>query len=165
MHLKARYAINMASKILHERTLTKQSKLWKSKGHTLVFTNGCFDILHLGHIEYLEKAKNLGDFLVVGLNSDASVKRLKGPTRPVNPAHARAKMLAALVMVDAVVVFEEDTPYELVKKVQPDVLIKGGDYKIENIVGADFVIQNGGIVKTIEYIKGFSTTQLLASRV
>ncbi|MCG8341049.1 MAG: D-glycero-beta-D-manno-heptose 1-phosphate adenylyltransferase [Cytophagales bacterium] len=154
--------MNIASKILCEPTLTKQSKLWKSKGHTLIFTNGCFDILHLGHIEYLEKAKSLGDVLVVGLNSDASVRRLKGPTRPLNPAYVRAKMLAALVFVDAVVVFEEDTPYELIKKVQPDVLIKGADYKIEDIVGADFVIQNGGVVKTIEFVKGFSTTKLIA---
>lgn len=155
--------MNIASKILHETTLAKQSKRWKSKGYTLIFTNGCFDILHLGHIEYLEKAKKLGDVLVVGLNSDASVRRLKGSARPLNPSHARAKMLAALVFVDAVIVFEEDTPYELIKKVQPDVLIKGADYKLEDIVGADFVIQNGGVVKTIEFVEGFSTSHLIAS--
>jgi len=127
----------------------------------LVFTNGCFDILHLGHITYLAKARQLGDALVIGLNSDASVRRLKGPTRPVNNQDARAHLLAALECVDYVVVFEEDTPYNVITKVQPDVLVKGGDYTIDNIVGADFVMQRGGQVLTIPFVDGFSTTSII----
>lgn len=127
----------------------------------IVFTNGCFDILHCGHVTYLAKAKQLGDVLVIGLNSDASVRRLKGPTRPVNDQKARALLLAALEMVDYVVVFEEDTPYNVIAKVQPDVLVKGGDYAIENIVGGDIVRDRGGIVTTIPFVDGFSTTSLI----
>lgn len=130
-------------------------------GKQVVFTNGCFDILHLGHIDYLEKAHSLGDFLVVGLNSDASVCRLKGPERPVNGEYARSRMLAALEFVDAVCVFEEDTPKELIETIGPNVLVKGGDYSIETIVGADFVMQNGGVVKTIDLVDGYSTTGII----
>ena len=127
----------------------------------MVFTNGCFDILHLGHIDYLEKARAIGDKLVVGLNSDDSVRRLKGESRPVNDITARSRMLAALDFVDAVVPFEEDTPLALISELLPDVLIKGDDYQIENIVGSDVVIQNGGSVETIALVKGYSTTSII----
>lgn len=127
----------------------------------IVFTNGCFDVLHFGHVYYLQQARQLGDLLVVGLNSDASVKRLKGDSRPINGEKERAYVLAALAFVDYVVVFEEDTPEKIIKKVKPDVLVKGGDYEISNIVGADFVQQNGGIVTTIPFVEGFSSTQII----
>lgn len=127
----------------------------------VVFTNGCFDILHYGHISYLAQARQLGDVLVVGLNSDDSVKRLKGPSRPVNNQEARAFVLAALEMVDYVVIFEEDTPYNIITKVKPDILVKGGDYEIDNIVGGDFVRARGGKVLTIPFEDGFSTSSIL----
>ena len=131
------------------------------QGKKIVFTNGCFDLLHVGHITYLAKARELGDLLVVGLNADNSVRRLKGSSRPVNAEHARAMVLAALEMVDYVVLFEEDTPYNLIVKVRPDVLVKGGDYQIDNIVGGDFVVQHGGKVLTIPFVEGFSTTKMI----
>jgi len=127
----------------------------------VVFTNGCFDILHRGHITYLAQARQMGDLLVVGLNSDASVRRLKGPARPVNDEQSRALLLAALEMVDYVVLFEEDTPYNLILKVKPDLLVKGGDYAIDNIVGADFVKQRGGEVRTIPFVQGFSSSSII----
>ena len=127
----------------------------------IVFTNGCFDILHVGHVTYLAQARQLGDLLVVGLNSDASVRRLKGASRPINSEQSRALVLAALEVVDYVVVFEEDTPYNLIAKVLPDVLVKGGDYQIERIVGADLVQQHGGLVTTLPFVEGFSTTTTL----
>ncbi len=127
----------------------------------IVFTNGCFDILHCGHVTYLAQARQLGDMLVVGLNSDDSVRRLKGPQRPVNPQDARALVLAALEMVDYVVLFEEDTPYNIIAKVQPDILVKGGDYQTDNIVGADIVRARGGQVLTIPFVEGFSTTSII----
>ncbi|WP_299237653.1 D-glycero-beta-D-manno-heptose 1-phosphate adenylyltransferase [Sulfurihydrogenibium sp.] len=133
----------------------------REKGKKIVFTNGCFDIIHAGHVDYLEKAKSLGDFLVVGLNSDESVKRLKGPTRPVNPVDQRKKVLQALKPVDLVIVFEEDTPERLIKEIKPDVLVKGGDWKIENIVGADFVMSYGGKVYTIDFVYDTSTTKII----
>jgi rfaE bifunctional protein nucleotidyltransferase chain/domain len=133
----------------------------REKGKKIVFTNGCFDIIHAGHVDYLEKAKSLGDFLVVGLNSDESVKRLKGPTRPVNPVEQRKKVLQALKPVDLVIVFEEDTPERLIKEIKPDVLVKGGDWKIENIVGADFVMSYGGKVCTIDFVYDTSTTKII----
>jgi len=133
----------------------------REKGKKIVFTNGCFDIIHAGHVDYLEKAKSLGDFLVVGLNSDESVKRLKGPTRPVNSVEQRKKVLQALKPVDLVIVFEEDTPERLIKEIKPDVLVKGGDWKIENIVGADFVMSYGGKVYTIDFVYDTSTTKII----
>jgi cytidyltransferase-related domain len=133
----------------------------REKGKKIVFTNGCFDIIHAGHVDYLEKAKSLGDFLVVGLNSDESVKRLKGPTRPVNPVDQRKKVLQALKSVDLVIVFEEDTPERLIKEIKPDVLVKGGDWKIENIVGANFVMSYGGKVYTIDFVYDTSTTKII----
>lgn len=127
----------------------------------IVFTNGCFDILHRGHVTYLAQARQMGNLLVVGLNSDASVRRLKGPERPVNDEQSRALLLAALEMVDYVVLFEEDTPYNLILKVKPDLLVKGGDYDIDNIVGADFVRQRGGEVRTIPFVQGFSSSSII----
>lgn len=133
----------------------------KLHNRKIVFTNGCFDVLHYGHVRYLLDAKSLGDLLVVGLNSDGSVRRLKGESRPINGEKERAFVLAALEFVDYIVVFEEDTPEKLIETVKPDVLIKGGDYQIENIVGADFVMQNGGTVTTIPFVEGFSSTRII----
>ncbi len=126
-----------------------------------VFTNGCFDLLHAGHVDYLEKAAAQGDVFIVGLNSDASVQRLKGPERPIISWSMRARMLAALSCVDAVIKFEEDTPLELIKCIKPDVLIKGGDYKPSEIVGADFVLNLGGKVNTIDFVYTISTSQII----
>jgi len=142
-------------------SIIPEVKSWKERGEKVVFTNGCFDILHLGHADYLEKSRSLGDRLIVGVNTDASVKKLKGPERPVNPEYARARILAALEFVDAVILFDEDTPFELISHVIPDILVKGDDYKIENIVGADIVMKHGGEVKTISLVDGFSTTGII----
>lgn len=141
--------------------LQQQMTKWHEAGETVVFSNGCFDILHLGHIDYLEKAGQLGSKLVIGINSDSSVQRLKGPQRPVQPEQARARMLAALAFVDAVVLFEEDTPLQLIETLRPHVLVKGNDYTIDKIVGADFVLSNGGAVKTIPLVEGYSTTRII----
>lgn len=127
----------------------------------IVFTNGCFDILHPGHVDYLEKARSLGDALVIGLNSDSSVRKLKGKSRPVVTQKDRARVLSALACVDLVVIFNALTPIDLIKSVRPDVLVKGGDWKIKDIVGADFVMSYGGKVKSLRYIKGFSTRDLI----
>ena len=134
---------------------------WRFKEDKIVFTNGCFDILHKGHIEYLAKAANLGDVLIIGLNSDESVKRLKGENRPVLDEESRAMALAAIGFVDNVVIFDEDTPYELIKKIQPDVLVKGADYNEDDIVGADIVKAKGGEIKTIEFVDGYSTSKII----
>jgi rfaE bifunctional protein nucleotidyltransferase chain/domain len=149
------------SKIYTWDHLQKQLSVWRFQEHTLVFTNGCFDVLHLGHIEYLSKARDLGDILIVGLNSDKSVHRIKGAHRPVNHEEARAITLAALSFVDAVVLFGEDTPHELIKLVQPDILVKGKDYDGKEIVGSDVVKARGGQVVTIELTKGYSTTHTI----
>ena len=133
----------------------------KKENKTIVFSNGCFDILHAGHVEYLEKAREKGDFLVIGLNTDASVSRLKGEDRPINAEKSRARILAALGFVDMVVLFDEDTPYELIQALNPDILVKGKDYEISNIVGADIVLGNGGKVETIELVEGLSTTSVI----
>jgi rfaE bifunctional protein nucleotidyltransferase chain/domain len=149
------------NKIFTLTDLSKQVIRWQEEGHKIVFTNGCFDIVHLGHIDYLEKAQALGQKLVLGLNTDASVSRLKGTSRPVVNEYARSRMMAAFAFVDAVVLFDEPTPLELIELVQPDILVKGDDYSIETIVGADFVIAKGGAVKTIPLVKGYSTTSLI----
>jgi D-beta-D-heptose 7-phosphate kinase/D-beta-D-heptose 1-phosphate adenosyltransferase len=133
----------------------------KSERRRVVFTNGVFDILHRGHVEYLAKARQMGDLLVVGLNSDASVRRIKGPSRPVNLQDDRAVVLAALACVDCVVVFEEDTPLKLIELLVPDVLVKGADWKAGDIVGADVVLRNGGRVETVDLVHGKSTTDLI----
>lgn len=135
--------------------------LWRFKDDKIVFTNGCFDILHKGHIEYLAKAASLGTKLVIGLNTDASVKRLKGDSRPVNDENARALLLASLVFVDKVILFDTDTPRDLIDFVQPDVLVKGGDYKPEEIVGYDIVKAKGGEIVTLDFVEGYSTTSLI----
>jgi D-beta-D-heptose 7-phosphate kinase/D-beta-D-heptose 1-phosphate adenosyltransferase len=134
---------------------------WKYFGKSIAFTNGCFDIIHQGHIFSLSKAASEADFLIVGLNSDESVERLKGPGRPVNSQDSRAIVLASLVMVDAVVIFEEDTPLELIKAILPDVMVKGGDYRVDEIAGAGEVIAAGGRVIINPILKGFSTTSIL----
>jgi D-beta-D-heptose 7-phosphate kinase/D-beta-D-heptose 1-phosphate adenosyltransferase len=133
----------------------------KKADKTIVFTNGCFDIIHAGHVQYLEQAKALGDILVIGLNSDASVKRLKGETRPVNNQTNRAIVLSALQSVDYVIIFTEDTPYELIKALQPDVLVKGGDWQPDTIVGADIVKAKGGKVLSLPFWDGLSTTNTI----
>lgn len=127
----------------------------------IVFTNGCFDVLHYGHVHYLAQARQMGDLLVVGLNSDASVRRLKGEGRPVNSEQARAYVLAALEMVDYVCLFEEDTPYELIAAVQPDVLVKGGDYSVDNISGSNIVLKRNGKVCVLPFVEGFSSTSII----
>lgn len=149
------------SKIFTWDQLQRQLAIWRFKDKKIVFTNGCFDILHLGHIEYLAHARDLGHVLIVGLNSDESVRRLKGQHRPVNKENAREVTLAALGFVDGVVVFNEDTPQKLIELVQPDVLVKGKDYDGKLIVGADIVKARGGEVVTIEIVKGYSTTHTI----
>jgi D-glycero-beta-D-manno-heptose 1-phosphate adenylyltransferase len=134
---------------------------WKSKGEKVVFTNGCFDIIHLGHVDYLEKARNLGDRLVLGLNTDDSVSRFKGPERPLQDQNSRARVLAAFQFIDLVVFFNEDTPLRLISELKPDILVKGSDYLAENIVGADVVKKGGGVVKTIDFVPGYSTTKIV----
>ena len=133
----------------------------KSEGKKIVFTNGCFDLLHVGHIKYLSQAKDLGDILIIGLNSDKSVKKLKGNNRPINSFEDRAKLLAALKSVDLVIMFEEQTPENLIKEIIPDVLVKGGDYDIKEIVGYQTVIDNGGQVKTLSFYHGYSSTNYI----
>lgn len=139
----------------------KQVADWQKSGLRVVFTNGCFDILHLGHVDYLEKARNLGSRLVVGLNTDNSVGRFKGLNRPLQDQQSRARVLAALSFVDLVVLFDEDTPKNLISELLPDILVKGSDYLAENIVGADVVQQNGGVVKTIDFVPGYSTSRVI----
>ncbi|MCS6895412.1 MAG: D-glycero-beta-D-manno-heptose 1-phosphate adenylyltransferase [Bacteroidia bacterium] len=148
-------------KILSWAQIDQWIAYWRFLEQRVVFTNGCFDLLHLGHVSYLETASRLGDVLVVGLNSDDSVRRLKGSSRPLQPAEARARILAALEFVDAVVIFEEDTPLRLIEKIQPDVLVKGGDYTEDRVVGADFVRSKGGEVVILPLVEGFSTTALI----
>jgi|TARA_X000000950_G_scaffold276968_1_gene365691 rfaE bifunctional protein nucleotidyltransferase chain/domain len=133
----------------------------KAEKKKIVFTNGCFDLLHVGHIRYLSNAKKLGDFLIVGLNSDESVKILKGQNRPINQFEDRAMLLSALRSVDLVIMFEEQTPENLINKIVPDVLVKGGDYDIEDIAGYHTVIKNGGKVKTLDFYKGYSSTNYI----
>ena len=139
---------------------TKVAK-WKEKGEKVVFTNGCFDLVHRGHIEVLAKTADLGDRLIIGLNSDESIRELKGKNRPIIDETSRAFLLAALQFVDAIVFFSEETPIILIKTIVPNILAKGGDYKIEDIVGNEIVIQNGGQVKTIPLTDGFSTTNIV----
>lgn len=133
---------------------------WASENKSIVFTNGCFDLLHRGHIEYLSKAADFGDVLVIGLNSDDSVSRIKGPHRPIQDEISRAHLMAALEFVDLVVYFNEDTPLRLIQLVQPDVLVKGADYKAEDIVGYDTVMAKGGQVETIAFLAGHSTSAI-----
>lgn len=133
----------------------------KAQKETIIFTNGCFDILHAGHVSYLQKAKSLGDFLVIGLNSDASVRKLKGKKKPFVSQKNRAKVLSALACVDFIVIFDTLTPLNLIEAVKPNILVKGGDWKIKDIVGSGFVRSYGGSVKSLPYVKGFSTSALI----
>ena len=156
-----RFVEGIAKKIMHLDQAKAMMQAWRMTGKTVSFTNGCFDILHPGHLFSLGQAAKEADYLIVGLNSDASIKRLKGPERPINNTESRALILANLVLVDAVVVFEEDTPYELITQLLPDVLVKGGDYTIDKIVGAKEVIANGGQVIINPIVEGFSTTNII----
>ncbi|MFZ4542450.1 MAG: D-glycero-beta-D-manno-heptose 1-phosphate adenylyltransferase [Saprospiraceae bacterium] len=148
------------SKIHDSVSLQKTLSLWRFGSKKIVFTNGCFDLLHQGHLQYLMQARMLGDKLVIGLNSDASTRKLKGETRPINDQRSRSMMLATMIFVDAVVIFDEETPYELINIVRPDILVKGGDYNPETIVGADLVKSYGGSVKVLSFLDGFSSTAI-----
>jgi len=153
---------HIESKIWHmDKELGWQLAVWRFHGQKFVFTNGCFDLLHLGHIDYLAKAASEGTLLIVGLNSDASVRRIKGDSRPVTDEKSRAMSLAALGFVGAVVIFEEDTPKKLIELIQPDVLVKGKDYDEKDIVGADIVRKKGGEVLTVDLVEGYSTTGII----
>ncbi|MFI5162428.1 MAG: D-glycero-beta-D-manno-heptose 1-phosphate adenylyltransferase [Sphingobacteriales bacterium] len=151
----------LLDKISDLSTLNGKVSAWQGEGKKVVFTNGVFDLLHIGHITYMAKASELGDKLIIGLNSDSSVKRIKGDDRPVNDQGSRAALLAALFFVDAIVLFEEDTPLKLISTILPDILVKGADYAVQNIVGAKEVIANGGEVKTIDFIEGYSSTSII----
>lgn len=149
-------------KVLSTESLEQIIAEFKKSGKKIVFTNGCFDLLHIGHVRYLEQAKSLGDVLIVGINTDASVQVLKGPTRPIQNENDRAEILASLKSVDHTVLFGEQTPINLIKSVKPDVLVKGGDWKKEQIVGWDFVESYGGSVQSLQFVDGKSTTNIIA---
>ncbi len=149
-----------ASKIHTKEQLQALLPAWKKEGK-VVFTNGCFDILHLGHVDYLEKARNLGHKLIVGLNTDTSVQRLKGTSRPICDERSRARVMASLAFVDAVILFDEETPFELIDYLKPDILVKGDDYTVSTIVGANLVLANGGTVETVPLVNGYSTTNVI----
>jgi len=149
-------------KVFSLPALVEKINQWRSLGETIAFTNGCFDILHEGHLYSLGQAAKEADHLIVGVNSDSSVKKLKGESRPINSQQSRAKVLASLLITDAVIIFEEDTPLELIKTILPDVLVKGGDYKAEDIAGAKEVIANGGKVAINPLLEGFSTTTIIS---
>ena len=152
---------NIQQKIHTQKTIQTQVETWRNAGKTITFTNGCFDLLHYGHIHYLAQAADLADCLVIGLNSDASIRRLKGKQRPIKDQKNRIHILAALAFVDAVILFEEDTPYELIRGIQPDYLVKGGDWQPEQIVGSDIVLAKGGKVLSLPFVQGYSTTKLV----
>ena len=154
--------MNTESKILKRTEASLLVKTWKEEGKKVVFTNGCFDLLHLGHVDYLEKARNFGDKMVVGVNTNASVSKLKGPSRPICPEYSRLRVLASLAFVDAVVLFDEETPLELIETLSPNILVKGSDYEIKDIVGAKHVFSTGGQVKTVELVEGFSTSNIIS---
>ena len=152
----------MNSKVIFNRKkLIARIKSLKKQGKKIVFTNGCYDILHAGHVRFLKKAVAMGDVLVLALNSDSSVKRLKGPNRPITPQDERAELMSALAPVGIVTVFYEDDPYNIINDIKPDVLVKGGDWALDRIIGADIVKANGGVVRNIKYVKGRSTTNII----
>jgi D-beta-D-heptose 7-phosphate kinase/D-beta-D-heptose 1-phosphate adenosyltransferase len=153
--------ITFGEKILDRERLATRVAEWRASGESIVFTNGCFDLLHVGHVALLEDCRKFGSKLVLGLNSDASVGRLKGPTRPIVGERERSRVMAALAAVDAVVLFDEDTPIELIRAVKPDVLVKGGDYSIETVVGHELVQAAGGRVEIVPTVEGFSTTNIV----
>jgi len=150
-----------SDKIVDLLTASELVNTWKSDGDKIVFTNGCFDIVHLGHIDYLEKASSLGSKMVLGLNTDASIQRLKSTSRPVIDQVSRSRLMAALEFIDLVVFFDNDTPLELIKTLMPDVLVKGNDYQIKDIVGSKEVLENGGSVETVELVQGYSTSSII----
>jgi rfaE bifunctional protein nucleotidyltransferase chain/domain len=150
----------ITNKVQDWSTAAQTVRKWQNNGLEIVFTNGCFDLVHFGHVAYLAEAAAQGQKLVLGLNSDASVARLKGAHRPIKDQKNRSHLLASLEMVDLVVLFEEDTPLELIQTIQPDVLVKGGDWSIEEIVGSTFVLAKGGSVKSLTFVEGYSTTNL-----
>lgn len=154
------YLEKIESKIQSLSELKATRHIWREKAERVVFTNGCFDILHYGHLHYLAQARDLGDRLIIGLNADASVKRLKGEHRPIQDIHTRQMMLASLSFVDAVILFEEDTPLQLITALRPDILVKGGDYKPADIVGAKEVQAVGGEVRVLSFIPGYSTSSI-----
>jgi rfaE bifunctional protein nucleotidyltransferase chain/domain len=149
------------NKILSTDQTSELIKTWKGEGESIIFTNGCFDILHLGHVDYLQKAKNIGGKLIIGVNSDDSVRRIKGTSRPIVEENSRMRILASLEFVDCVILFDQDTPLELISLLLPDILVKGNDYSIDNIVGADVVLKNGGRVDTISLVEGQSTSGII----
>lgn len=149
------------NKIIKDDELSRKLAYWNFLDQKIVFTNGCFDVIHLGHIMYLSQAADLGDVLIIGLNTDKSVQRIKGDKRPINDQHARSMVLASLRCVDSVVLFDENTPLELIKKIKPNVLVKGSDYADNEIVGADVVKSNGGEVITIDFIEGYSSSEII----
>jgi len=151
----------MENKIFELKTLKSIRSSWEEQGLKIVFTNGCFDLIHRGHLDYLFKAKQLGDKLIVAINSDVSVKRLKGEERPIKPEIDRLLTMAAFSFVDAVVLFEDDTPKMVIDTLVPDVLVKGGDYNVKDIVGYDTVVNNGGEVKTIDFVEGSSSSHFI----
>lgn len=150
-----------ANRVLNSSSIKSRLDQYRSENKKIVFTNGCFDLLHIGHITYLEEAKKLGDVLIVGINSDASVAKLKGPTRPIQNESDRSQILAALKAVDHTIIFSEETPLALIESVKPDVLVKGGDWKTNQIVGSDFVLSYGGAVRSLNFVDGKSTTAII----
>jgi D-glycero-beta-D-manno-heptose 1-phosphate adenylyltransferase len=147
-------------KLLNKAALIEKVNAWKKEGLKVIFTNGCFDIIHPGHIDYLAKAASLGDKFIIGVNTDASVRILKGPSRPIQNQDARALILAALCFTSAIVLFDEQTPKELISAILPDILVKGADYSISEVVGADVVVKNGGSVVLLPYLTGYSTSAI-----
>jgi len=161
MKLRPGIEKSIIDKIFSLATLKSQIKDWQFEGNKVVFTNGVFDLVHIGHITYLAKAAELGHKLIIGLNADSSVKRLKGEERPINNQDNRASLLATMFFVDAVVIFDEDTPLNLINSLLPDILVKGADYSIDQIVGAKEVLANGGEVKTISFVAGYSSSSII----
>lgn len=156
-----KYNAKIKDKIMTMDPLLLRVEEWKKQGHKIVFSNGCFDLLHPGHVDYLSKARDLGDKLIIGLNTDVSVRRLKGNNRPIFCEETRAIMLAAFYFVDAVILFDQPTPYQLISAILPDILVKGSDYSVDQIVGADIVIENGGQVDTLDFLPGFSSSSII----
>ncbi len=148
-------------KIISQDRLNSTLNLWRFFNKKIVFTNGCFDLLHYGHVHYLAEAKALGDILIVGLNTDNSISRIKGPDRPIKDEASRSLLLASLEFVDGVILFEEDNPLNLITQILPDILVKGADYQVNQIVGADVVLNNGGQIRTLEFKEGYSTSKMV----